>query len=132
MKRIALLCLGFGWLLTAGAAEPKPIDVTVGQEFTISLQSNPTTGYLWRFAKPPDEKLLKLVRTQYKAPQSKLVGAGGIEVWTFKALAEGKTPLELNYQRPWEKSIPPAQSTNFVVVIAGPKAKAEAPAASGH
>jgi inhibitor of cysteine peptidase len=132
MKFIALLCLGFSWLLNAGAAEPKPIDVRAGQEFKITLQSNPTTGYLWRFAKPPDEKFLKLVSTKYQAPESKLVGAGGSEVWTFKALAEGKTTLELNYQRPWEKSIPPAQSTNFVVVITGSKAKVEAPAASGH
>src|ERR1035438_7231850 len=132
MKFIALLCLGFGWMLTAAAAEPKPIAVTVGQEFKISLQSNPSTGYLWHFAKPPDAKFLKLVSTKYQAPESKLVGAGGSGVWTFKALAEGKTALELNYQRPWEKSLPPAQSTNFVVVITGAKGNAEAPAASGH
>ena len=50
--------------------------------------------------------------------------------WTFKALAEGKTQMELNYLRPWEKGQKPAQATNFVVVIKAPKprAKTKAPA----
>ncbi len=120
MKYFVLLCLALGSFLTAGAAESKPRVVKVGQEFTIRLQSNATTGYKWQFAKPPDENFLKLLRSDYKHPASKLVGAGGEEIWTFKALTEGKTTIELNYVRPWEKDTKPAQSTNFVVVIKSP------------
>ena len=126
MKRLVLLCLGLGSLLTSEAAQPKPITVTVGQEFKISLQYNASTGYQWEFGKPPDENFLKLLGTEYKRLESKLVGAGGDEIWTFKALAKGKTQLELNYVRPWEKGSPPAQRTNFVIVIKKPKAKAKA------
>ena len=106
MKLIALLCLAFCWVVTAVAAEPKPITVKAGQEFKISLASNPTTGYGWQFAKHPDAKLLKLLGSEFKPAQSKLVGAGGTQVWTFKALAPGKTPLALNYVRAWEKNTP--------------------------
>ncbi len=117
MKSKLLVCLGLGYLLAAAAAEPKPIKVTVGQEFKITVPSNPTTGYRWQFAKAPDEKTLKLLREDYEHPKSNLAGAGGKQVWTFKALAYGKTTLELNYIRPWETNSPPAESTNFVVYV---------------
>jgi predicted secreted protein len=47
-------------------------------------------------------------------------------VWTFRALAEGKTQMELDYVRSWEKGVKPAQTTNFVVVIKTSKAPAKA------
>jgi inhibitor of cysteine peptidase len=132
MKCLAFLFLGLGSLLTAMAAEPKPIMVTVGQEFKISLQYNTSTGYQWQFGKPPDEKFLKLLGTEYKRPASKLLGAGGDEIWAFKAVAKGKTRLELNYVRPWETGSPPAQRTNFVIIIKKPKAKAKAQDSAGR
>jgi len=127
MKFSMILGVGLGWLMSASAAEPKPIAVTVGQEFKITLQYNASTGYQWEFAKPPDEKFLKLVGTEYKRPDSKFVGAGGDEVWTFKAVAEGKTALELGYVRPWDKGSKPAQSTNFVVIVKAKEAKETKP-----
>jgi len=127
-----LICLALSWLTTAGAAEPKPIAVKVGQEFKLTLQYNASTGYQWVLAKPLDEKLVKLLGTEYKRLDSKLVGAGGDMVWTFQALAEGKAQIGLNYVRPWEKGAKPAETTNFVVVIKAPKTpankKAPAPA----
>jgi inhibitor of cysteine peptidase len=125
MKYMLLLCLAFGSFLTTMAAEAKPITVTVGQPFQFSLQSNPTTGYHWQFAKPWDAKLLNLSSTRYKKPSSELPGAGGEQVWSFKALAEGKTTLALVYVRSWETNVPPAQSTNIEVVIKSAKAKAK-------
>ena len=117
MKFSLPACLALLWLATAQAGEPKPIAATVGQEFKVTLQYNATTGYQWQLAKPPDEKLVKLLSSEYKRPKSDLIGAGGDMVWTFKALEEGKAKIELNYVRPWEKGTKPAQTTNFVVVI---------------
>jgi len=131
MKRLTLICLALGPLLTSAAERPKPLTVTVGQEFKISLPYNASTGYQWQFGKPPDQNLLKLLGTEYKRPESKLLGAGGDEIWTLKALAKGKTKLELHYVRPWEKGSPPAQQTNFVIVIKKPKAKAKAQDSAG-
>jgi inhibitor of cysteine peptidase len=123
MRISLLLCLALGTLATARAAGPKPITVTVGQEFKLTLQYNASTGHQWQFAKPPDENFVKLLNTDYKPADSKRVGAPGDETWTLKAVAKGKTKLELNYVRPWEKGSKPAQTTNFVVVINSPKAK---------
>ena len=109
--------LALCWLATAQAGEPKPIAVTVGQEFKLTLPANATTGYQWVLAQPPDEKLVKLLKSDYKRPDGKLVGAGGNMTWNFKALAEGETEMKLNYVRPWERTEPPAQTTNYVVII---------------
>ena len=129
MKLSWLICLALSCLTTAGAAEPKPIAVNVGQEFKLTLRYNATTGYQWVLAKPPDGKLVKLLGSEYKRLDSKLLGAGGDMVWTFQALAEGQTEMGLNYIRPWERGQKPAQTTNFVVVIKAPgKKKAPAPA----
>lgn len=130
MRVLLVTGLALVWLATALAGEPKPIAATVGKEFKITLQGNPTTGYEWVLAKAPDQKLAKLLRSEFKRLDSRLVGAGGDMVWTFQALAEGKTQMELNYIRSWEKGEKPAQTTNFVVLIRDPKApaKTKAPA----
>ena len=107
-------------LMRLPAAESKPISVTVGDEFKITLQYNSGTGYQWQFPKPLDEKHLKLVGTEYGRSNPKMPGSSGDETWTFKALVEGKTQIELGYVRPWEKGAKPAQSTNFVVIIKAP------------
>ena len=117
MRFSLLACLIFAWAMTTGAAEPKPITVAAGHEFKIKLPGNATTGYQWVLAKPPDAKLVKLLGSEYKPADSKLAGAGGVSTWTFKALAEGKTEMQLDYLRSWERNEKPAQTTNFVVVI---------------
>jgi inhibitor of cysteine peptidase len=127
MKLALLICLALSWLATAGAAEPKPMAVKVGQEFKLTLQYNATTGYQWVLAQPLDEKLVKLQGSEYKRLDPKLMGAGGDMVWTFQALAEGKATIGLKYVRPWEKDAKPAQTTNYVVVIKAKDDKGKKP-----
>jgi predicted secreted protein len=78
-------------------------------------------------AKAPDAKVVKLLRSEYKRPDSKLAGAGSDMVWTFQEVAAGKARLRLDYVRSWEKGQKPAQTTNFVVVIRAPKAAGKKP-----
>jgi len=98
-------------------AKPVKIAAQAGKEFTVELVSNPTTGYSWRLAKPLDEKILKFVGKEYFGKKTKLVGAGGREVWTFRALAKGKAKIELEYVRDWEKKPVPADTAGFKVII---------------
>jgi inhibitor of cysteine peptidase len=129
-KHLLLTCVWIG--LTGWAcgqdARPaektdKPIEAAAGKEFSISLDSNRTTGYGWQLAKPVDEKVVKAVRNIYQeaAPAAKdgapRVGAGGKEVWTFKAVKPGKTAIEFKYVRPWEKDTPPVKTAKFQVEV---------------
>jgi len=117
MKRLLFAGVLLAGLMRMSAADSQPISVRVGEQFKITLQYNSTTGYSWSFPKPLDEKLVKLVHTDYGRANPKVIGSGGDETWTFQALAEGKTQIELGYVRPWEKGVKPAQSTNFVIII---------------
>ena|SRR5579862_2361059 len=122
MKFLAVL---FSLLLSvsgAGAADAKPITVAMGEEFKITLESNPSTGNQWLMARPLDERLLKLLGSEYKRGRPGTPGGSGHEVLSFKALAEGKTQIHLKYGRLFENDATPARNTNFVVIItrAGP------------
>jgi predicted secreted protein len=121
MKSLAVLLSGLCWLSTASGADEKPITVTTGQEFKIALESTPSSGNQWLVAKPLDEKLLKLLGSEYKRGRPGAAGAGN-EILNFRALGEGKTQISLKYGHLWENAAP-ARTTNFVVVItrAGPR-----------
>ncbi|MDY0039216.1 MAG: protease inhibitor I42 family protein [Desulforhabdus sp.] len=97
--------------------QPTSIQASPGEEFAITLQSNPTTGYRWELAAPLEEEVVKLVGNVYQSPETKLIGAGGQEVWTFKAVGQGEIIIQMKYVRPWEKDIPPVQTKQFKVVV---------------
>jgi inhibitor of cysteine peptidase len=80
------------------------ISTPVGGEFTIALESNPTTGYTWE--EGHDAAMLTLVDDRYEAGQKAkegLVGAGGTHYFKYKALKSGKTEITLTYKRSWEE-----------------------------
>ena len=73
-------------------------------DFQLRLPANPTTGYSW-FLKSYDHKLLHVIRNSYEAPQSTLLGAGGVSIWSFRAVPEAfkvpqVTEIVLIYMRP--------------------------------
>ncbi len=96
-----------------------PFVMKVGDEFVLTLESNPSTGYLWRLAEKLDENIVKLAGSEYKAidTNTKRVGAGGNEVWTFRAEGKGKTTINLIYVRPWEKDAPPAKIAAVIIIV---------------
>ncbi len=106
-------------MATGGDGQPAPqvLDATVGQPFTVSLASNPTTGYRWGLAQPLDETIVQLVHSAYQRGQPGLIGAGGVETWTFLPLCVGATTIELEYRRPWEQPAPDDRHTTYVVVV---------------
>lgn len=73
------------------------------QEFSITLEANPTTGYQWDL--DYDEDYLELVDRKYETlVQEGIVGAGGEEIFKFKALKSGETQITFSYLRTWEDS----------------------------
>lgn len=88
-----------------------------GKEFTVRLGSNRTTGYVWRPAAPPDDKVVKLVRSDYAAFEGGRVGSGGEDVFTFLAVGKGNTEITMEYVRPWEKPHSPVKTANIRVSV---------------
>jgi len=75
------------------------VELVTDDEVVITLESNVTTGFAWTLARAPDDGVLELVDSTYVEPETELVGAGGEEVWTFRAVGAGTTDLELSYER---------------------------------
>ena len=95
----------------------RPLTASPGEKFFIDLPANRTTGFSWQIAKPLDEKVVKLVESKYLPGKSGVVGAPGKEVWTFTAVAPGRTTISLIYGRPWEKGTPPQQEKTYIVIV---------------
>lgn len=74
----------------------------VGDDITVVLDENPTTGYRWH--PEVDASRLQLVDDQYQAPERR-VGAGGIRRLIFTALRPGQADLRLVKRRSWEQSV---------------------------
>ena len=73
----------------------------VGGELTVTLGSNPTTGYQWlEEAKISDETIIRQVSHKFVGPGiDKPPGTPGEEVWIFKALRKGTVTILLEYCR---------------------------------
>ncbi|MDR3605619.1 MAG: protease inhibitor I42 family protein [Syntrophaceae bacterium] len=51
-----------------------------------------------------EKALLKLKKSWYEKPESKLLGASGKQVFVFVPLKPGNTKIEMRLKRPWESS----------------------------
>jgi inhibitor of cysteine peptidase len=104
-------------ILVDGSYAGKEVEIVAGGSLTVTLESNPTTGFQWELAGISDEAVLELVDQEFVAPETALVGAGGKELWTFKALNEGVSEISMEYRRPWEQDVQPAETFILTVVV---------------
>lgn len=95
-----------------------PVYLKVGQALSLSLPSNPSTGYRWQVESAAQPALESLGPEVYSAPQEEdMVGSAGLSTWRYQASTQGKAVLRLVYQRPWEKQVPPVQTFDCKVVV---------------
>lgn len=103
---------------TLSGATAVPVAVLAGNKLTITLPSNPTTGYGWKLANQLTPAILKFTGSKYNAPSNTgVVGQGGAEAWTFQAVGRGKQSITMEYARPWERNTPPAKTQVFKVTV---------------
>lgn len=70
---------------------------------SVSLKSNPTTGYSWSY-KIQEDGIVEMARQKYIADVHKegLAGSGGKENYIFKGVKAGETKVTFTYARPWK------------------------------
>ncbi len=80
------------------------IEVKAGDRFTIQLEENPTTGYMWSVS-VSDESVVKMTGDQYndESASEGLAGAPGTHTYTFEALKAGTTQITFVYERSFEE-----------------------------
>lgn len=94
-------------------------EVSVGDEVTIVLESNATTGYAWALERQLLADVVVFGGDEYIAPETEFVGAGGRQELTFEAVGEGTAEIALWYVRSFDDPKEPAQRAVFEIVVDG-------------
>ena len=97
--------------------EPGPVSLKPGEQATIILDSNPTTGYSWELTSAPDTAVVRVVSDTYVPPSTQVPGAGGTQEIRIEGVAAGTATLEFGYRRPWETGVPPTETASFPVTV---------------
>lgn len=95
-KKLLVAILGCAMLLlAAGCAKKEP------QTATVSLPSNPTTGYSWKVEQSND---LFEITSEFAEGEGGALGAGGTDTFTLTPQASGETAVMFMYGRSWEEA----------------------------
>ena len=95
-KKLLVAVLGCAMLLlAAGCAKKEP------QTATVSLPSNPTTGYSWKVEQSND---LFVITSEFAEGEGGALGAGGTDTFTLTPQASGETAGMFMYGRSWEEA----------------------------
>ena len=102
------------------ASDMNEVTVKEGETFEITLDSNPSTGFAWEIVGELDANDIEEVDNVYAAAENKqdppLVGAGGKEVWTFKAIQKGEFEIKMKYCQAFDRDNPIEEKTIFVKI----------------
>jgi len=77
-------------------------EIEVNDSFQIELDSNPTTGFAWKWTNKESVSIVDSTGTEYIPDAPALTGSGGKEIWKFTGLKSGNDTIKLEYCRPWD------------------------------
>lgn len=93
------------------------IAVKKGELFAVELEGNASTGYMWDIKVTAGEATLISRETIPTNPGKINFGGGGVERTIFRAETDGEIEIKAKWQRPWEKSNPPAKQAVFKISV---------------
>lgn len=93
-----------------------------GQQATVELQENPSTGYRWQVdaAASANLSILRIEDRGFAsgANRKPLLGAPGIHRWSIAALSAGSARVTFVYRRSWEAT--PVRRHEVAIEATGP------------
>ena len=92
------------------------IEMEVGDKIRLKLCSNQTTGFQWEY-EVTTENIVKEEDHDFEEPEEDIVGAAGIELWTFEAVEKGTTELLMEYSQPWEGGLKAEWTYTITIMV---------------
>lgn len=93
--------------------------VVENKDITITLKSNPSTGYQWSY-ELSDNAAIESSGESFKGGDSATTaGAPGTQTYTFKGVKAGETTITLTYVRPWEERSDADEQCKVIVTTDG-------------
>jgi inhibitor of cysteine peptidase len=86
---------------------------------SITLESNPSTGYAWYASISDTNIIVQMGEPEYTEPNSStpLVGAAGTQTFFFQGVDKGTATITLDYKRGWETDVAPVQTITIIVEV---------------
>ena len=100
---------------TQTAAEARELEAKAGEDFSISLEENASTGYTWIMEKDDKVTLVEDITAQGDVPEN-MVGVPYTRTWTFKCDEAGEYKIKFTYARSFE-SAQPAEVIEYTVTV---------------
>jgi predicted secreted protein len=94
----------------------KTLDLAAGGTITFKLASQAGTGFVW-MPTGADPAVLAQIGDRTSEVESSAPGAAKVDVYRFVAQHAGSTAVEMDLQRPWTKSAPPARAIHVLVNV---------------
>ena len=91
-------------------------EIAVNESIQLELDSNPTTGYAWKWTNKDSVSIVDSTGMEYIPNTPDLTGSGGKEIWKFKGLKSGTDTIKMEYCRSWDTASTSA-SKNFVIKV---------------
>ena len=113
MKRLCMFFVGVLLIMLSGCKKDvlyssdsgKTFTYSVGEQFSIQLPENPTTGYSWRFKTVPESQLVITPMSDYfEESKTNRVGAGGVHTFVWQVVNAGSIEIHGFHMRPWARS----------------------------
>ena len=92
------------------------ISLKNGENFTLQLRENPSTGYSWQLNVSEGLSILNDNYTQDEAPEGK-VGVPGNHSWIIEAVDQGSQQVNGIYKQPWENATGPEENFTLTVEV---------------
>lgn len=99
------------------AENQQNVEIKNGQEFTITLTSNPSTGYSWSVDDTYDKNIISKISNEFIASNTKMSGAPGRELWIFKGTSTGNTKLNFTYTRQGDDKTNQLNFKSFNIIV---------------
>jgi len=84
--------------------------------FKIEMESNPTTGYGWKWTNREEDRIVDTIGFDYQSGFPGRIGGGGTEIWKFRAMEQGTDTLQFIYCRSWQPNSAAGRKTVVVKV----------------
>lgn len=101
-------------LVVTEADNGTSISLKNGENFTLQLRENPSTGYAWEVNVTKGLSILSDEYTQDKAPGDQ-VGVSGNHTWIIEAVEQGSQQVNGTYKRSWENTT--GTEENFTLAV---------------
>jgi inhibitor of cysteine peptidase len=97
----------------------RQIELTNGQTFNVTLETNPSTGYSWEVVELNNSIIQKIGEavSEPNITQKNMVGVPVMHTFQFEVINTGQTTLKIVYHRIWEKDVAPVKTFSVELFV---------------